>query len=151
MNTFPVTPEHLRAFPVGTLGLLVAVASTVAAEHGPENARRLCAELAANDDLWAYIARHLASPPPEAIDVGPPPETPSSTTSDADSAAELEPIDVAPDTERRAPAEATVGLAPSASTDAHAPRSARSSSKRSKRHRSTNNGATGAPHKEETQ
>src|SRR5258708_14432398 len=63
MDAFPLATELLKAFPVGTLGLLVAVASTVAAEHGPDNARRLCAELAANDELWAFIASRVGGAP----------------------------------------------------------------------------------------
>src|SRR6266436_3285870 len=59
MDTFPVAPELMQAFPLGALNLLVAVASTVAAQHGVEPARRLCAELANNDEVWTYIAvRH---------------------------------------------------------------------------------------------
>jgi hypothetical protein len=51
----------MQAFPLGALNLLVSVASSVAAQHGAENARRVCSELATNDDLWTYIASRLSS------------------------------------------------------------------------------------------
>jgi hypothetical protein len=49
----------MQAFPVGALNMLVAVASAIAAQHSPENARRVSIELAANNELWAYIASRL--------------------------------------------------------------------------------------------
>jgi hypothetical protein len=66
MDVFPVAPELMQSFPVGALNLLVAVASAVAAQHGPESARRLCVELARNDELWTYIGRRLAGEPADA-------------------------------------------------------------------------------------
>ncbi|SRR6266508_1627927 len=59
METFPVAPELMQAFPLGALNLLVTVASTFAAQHGPEAARRIFSELANNDDVWTYIAARL--------------------------------------------------------------------------------------------
>ncbi len=59
MDTFPLTPELMQAFPLGALNLLVAVASTVAAQHGVEPARRLCSELAGNEEFWRYIGTRL--------------------------------------------------------------------------------------------
>ena len=56
MGAFPVTPELMQAFPLGALSLLVTVASTVAAQHGVDRARRICRELAGNDELWGFIA-----------------------------------------------------------------------------------------------
>jgi hypothetical protein len=59
MEAFPVAPELMQAFPLGALSLLVTVASTVAAQHGVDRARRICRELAANDELWIFIAGHV--------------------------------------------------------------------------------------------
>jgi hypothetical protein len=59
MDTFPVAPELLHAFPLGALSLLVTMASTVAAQHGVERARSICGELASNDELWRFIARRV--------------------------------------------------------------------------------------------
>ncbi len=59
MEAFPVAPEIMQAFPLGSMNLMVAVASAVAAQHGVEPARRLCAELANNDEVWTYIAARL--------------------------------------------------------------------------------------------
>ena len=56
MDAFPVAPELMQAFPLGALSLLVTVASTVAAQHGVDRARRICRELASNDELWGFIA-----------------------------------------------------------------------------------------------
>ena len=56
MEAFPVAPELMQAFPLGALSLLVTVASTVAAQHGVDRARRICRELASNDELWGFIA-----------------------------------------------------------------------------------------------
>ena len=56
MDAFPVAPELMQAFPLGALSLLVTVASTVAAQHGVDRARRVCRELASNDELWGFIA-----------------------------------------------------------------------------------------------
>src|SRR5258708_39764980 len=104
MDAFPLAPEVLKAFPVGTLGLLVAVASTVAAEHGPENARRLCAELAANDTLWAYITNRLGHAAIDHRDFGEALSEESAVKLEAAGPqVDLEPADVAPDTERGGP------------------------------------------------
>jgi hypothetical protein len=59
MDAFPVAPELMQAFPLGALSLLVTVASTVAAQHGVEAARRICHQLAGNDELWGFIARRV--------------------------------------------------------------------------------------------
>jgi hypothetical protein len=59
MDSFPVPAEVMQAFPLGALSLLLSIASTVAARHGVENARRMCAELVSNDQLWLYIAERL--------------------------------------------------------------------------------------------
>lgn len=59
METFPVAPELMQAFPLGALSALLAVASTVAAQHGVDHARYVCRELAANDALWAFIAERV--------------------------------------------------------------------------------------------
>jgi hypothetical protein len=59
MDTFPVAPELLHAFPLGALSLLVTMASTVAAQHGVDRARSICGELASNDELWRFIARRV--------------------------------------------------------------------------------------------
>jgi hypothetical protein len=74
----------MQAFPVGALNLL-AVASAVAAQHGPESARRLCVELAANDELWAYIENRLGGSDASVH------EAPSLPLSGADPPRELEP------------------------------------------------------------
>jgi hypothetical protein len=63
MDTFPVAPELLHAFPLGALSLLVTMASTVAAQHGVERARSICGELASNDELWRFIARRVERKP----------------------------------------------------------------------------------------
>src|SRR5207244_1864897 len=47
--------------PLGALNVLVAIASTVASQHGVQSARRVCIELAANNDLWRYIAGRLGT------------------------------------------------------------------------------------------
>jgi hypothetical protein len=59
MDIFPVQPEQMQAFPLGALSVLVAVASTVAAQHGIDHARGICHELATNDQLWAFIADRI--------------------------------------------------------------------------------------------
>ena len=82
METFPVAPELMQAFPLGALSALLAVASTVAAQHGVDHARYVCRELAANDALWAFIAERVLGgvkvPDPVAPDTArgmtPPPE-----------------------------------------------------------------------------
>jgi hypothetical protein len=59
MDSFPVRAEVMQAFPLGALSALVAVASTVAAQHGIDHARGVCHELATNDQLWAFIAGRI--------------------------------------------------------------------------------------------
>jgi hypothetical protein len=81
METFPVAPELMQAFPLGALNLLVAVASTVAAQHGAGPARRLFSELANNDEVWTYIAARLGRPAPS--DDAPDSQHGAPTTSDS--------------------------------------------------------------------
>jgi hypothetical protein len=71
MEAFPVAPELMQAFPLGALSLLVTVASTVAAQHGVDCARRICRELARNDELWGFIAARVDQPRESVDDVAP--------------------------------------------------------------------------------
>lgn len=61
MQGFPLTPELMQAFPIGAMPSLLALVSALSAQHGPQNVRRVCIELAANDDLWTFVETGLGN------------------------------------------------------------------------------------------
>ena len=90
MEAFPVAPELMQAFPLGALSLLVTVASTVAAQHGVDRARRICRELASNDKLWGFIAGRVDRRTELVDDVAP--DTKRETHRAVESSELLEPV-----------------------------------------------------------